>query len=179
MNTHRRVHLGHARAQHVRVAILDDPQCALERLEAARVLLHRELHVAGANDAGALGVAELKPDLGHDLALVADLGVVDEGTRLGVGRQLAGGGILETLDDGRLAGAVGADDEGQRLVEGDGLGLLVVEGADAQDVERFDGRHGGGWLAELNLRQLLCVTWYEWETGHAWESRRLVRLRVL
>lgn len=79
---------------------------------------------------------------------------MDEGTALAVGRELAGGGIFETFDDG-LPGArtcqlrpgprpnktrthclprtVVTDDQGQRTVKGDGLLVLRPEGAYAED----------------------------------------------
>lgn len=50
-----------------------------------------------------------------------------------VGGQLAGAGQLQALDDSRLAGAVGADDKGQRLEEGDDVLIVRVEAPDALD----------------------------------------------
>jgi len=53
--------------------------------------------------------------------------------RARVGEQLAGAGQLQALDDSRLAGAVGADDKGQRLEEGDDVLIVRVEAPDALD----------------------------------------------
>lgn len=63
-----------------------------------------------------------------------DLGVVDEAVSgAGVGGQLAGAGELEALDDGGLAGPIWADDEGERLEEGDDVLVLRAEAPDALD----------------------------------------------
>lgn len=51
----------------------------------------------------------------------------------GVGGELAGARELEALDDGGLAGPVGADDEGERLEEGDDVLVLRAEAPDALD----------------------------------------------
>lgn len=64
------------------------------------------------------------------------LGVVDERlAALGVWRQLAGAGLLEALDDRRLAGAIGADDERQRPVELNHVLVVWREAAHALDQE--------------------------------------------
>lgn len=51
----------------------------------------------------------------------------------GVGGELAGARELEALDDGGLAGPVGADDEGERLEEGDDVLVLRAEAPDTLD----------------------------------------------
>lgn len=51
----------------------------------------------------------------------------------GVGWQLAGAGQLQALDDCCLAGAVGADDEGEGLEEGDDVLVVGVEAPDPLD----------------------------------------------
>lgn len=47
----------------------------------------------------------------------AYLRVMDKSTSFAVGRLLAGGGILEALDDGRLSGPVVSNDESEGCVE--------------------------------------------------------------
>lgn len=84
------------------------------------------------------GRAGLRPepqlDLRLDLGLARDLGIMDERLpRLGVRRQLARARLLEALDDRRLAGAVGADDERQGAVELDHVLVVGREAADALD----------------------------------------------
>lgn len=78
-----------------------------------RCLLHGQLYTAGGNVicAGRNIVEEF--DLGADIGTAREPGVVDEGSSLAIRRKLAGGGIFKTLDDGGLAGAVVADDEGE------------------------------------------------------------------
>ena len=66
-----------------------------------------------------------------------------ESAALAVWRQLSRGGVLEAFNDGRLAGAIVADDEGQRGVELDGLADGRAEGPDARDGELIDSRHAG------------------------------------
>lgn len=67
---------------------------------------------------------------------------MNPGTALAaVGRQLAGGSISETFDDGGLAGSVQSDNESKWIKEFDNLCLLIVEGANAQNLELVDARH--------------------------------------
>lgn len=64
----------------------------------------------------------------------------------GVGGQLTGAGKLEAFDDGRFAGAVGADDEGEGLEEGDDMLVFRIEAADAFDQQFVDRAHLGSGL---------------------------------
>lgn len=73
------------------------------------------------------------------------LWVVNECAPFTIGRQFAGGGVLETLDDGGFARAVVAHDKCQRSVELDRLPVLGPERPDALDGQLLDPRHGG-WL---------------------------------
>ena len=66
---------------------------------------------------------------------------MDESATLAVGRQLTGGSILETFDNGSLSGAVVSHDQCQWGVELDGLSDGRAEGADARDGELVDLRH--------------------------------------
>lgn len=50
-----------------------------------------------------------------------------------VGREFTGARELEALDDGGLAGAVGADDESERLEEGNDVLVLRAEAPDPLD----------------------------------------------
>lgn len=92
----------------------------LKRPDAHHVLTRRRL--------------EPQLDLPLRLRLPRHLGVVDEtvaGPR--VRGQLAGAAQLQALDYRGFAGAVGADDEGQGLEEGDDELVLRVEAPDALD----------------------------------------------
>lgn len=51
----------------------------------------------------------------------------------GVGREFTGARELEALDDGGLAGAVGADDESERFEEGNDVLVLRAEAPDPLD----------------------------------------------
>ena len=66
---------------------------------------------------------------------------MDKSTAFAVGWELSGGGILETLDDGRFTGAVITNDQSQRGVEGYGLLLSWSEGAHTHNRELLDPRH--------------------------------------
>ena len=62
---------------------------------------------------------------------LACLGVVDEGaSHVGTRRRLAGGGVLEALDDGCLAAAVLAQDQSQ------GVGSATVAIAEGNHLEK-------------------------------------------
>lgn len=81
---------------------------------------------------------------------------MNEGAILGVGWQLASGGVLEALDDGGFSRAVASDNESQRCGESEGLAVVGGKGADALERQSVDARHG--WWRQLALEQLGGVT---------------------
>lgn len=72
-------------------------------------------------------IGKCQLNLSKHFFLSADFGVVDEGTSLRMGREIASGGISQTFDDGGLTGTILTDDECQRFVEGDGFTFRVIE----------------------------------------------------
>ena len=117
-------------------------QVAFECLHTATGLFDCQLQIARTHHPDSLLRLERQLDLGHDLFLAAQLWVMDESaSHFGVGWQLACGDILQAFDDGRLAGAVRANDEGKWCVELNGFRTHVVKRAHAQDLELVNRRH--------------------------------------
>lgn len=67
---------------------------------------------------------------------------MDKGAIPAVGWQITGGSVLQTLDDGGLAGPVVTDDESQWRIETDCLAVVWCKGSDALNGQSIDARHG-------------------------------------
>lgn len=130
-----------ARAHDNFLAFTRSVERGLQTFHTAGGLPDRKLKIATHDHLDLLSAAETEPDLCEDLLLTAKVWVVDPVATLGVGRQVAGGGIPETFDDGSLARSVGADDEGERRLELDRLGARWIERADSEDGELLDPGH--------------------------------------
>lgn len=89
--------------------------------------------------------------------LEAYLWIVNKGTPLAaVWGEFAGGCVLETFDDGRLAGSIVANDEGKGGVELNSLTHSWAEGPDTGDGELVYSRHGLQ-AGSQELCSILCL----------------------
>lgn len=75
----------------------------------------------------------------------------------GVRGQLAGAGELQALDDRGFAGAVGANDEGEGLEEGDDVLVLRIEAPDPLDQHLVHRAHLALPLLLLLLTSPLAI----------------------
>ena len=108
----------------------------LEGLLCPGILLDGKLNTTGDDVNVVWGRLISQLDLSNDLILAAEFRVVNEGSSLGtVGRKLAGGDIFKTLDNGGLAGAIVAYDQGEGSEELDGLIIYGTKTPDTGDLE--------------------------------------------
>ena len=158
---HLGVHIGASVAKARLAAIIRRrPQDALQGLEggldAAGHPAVRQLKGADGADlpAGVRAGLEEHADLPLHLGQPGHLRIMHKAVPVArVGRQDAGGGHFQAFDDRGLAGAVGANDQGHRLLKLDDLHPLMVEASDALNSQLGDRSHGEhGWCSIGRLR---------------------------
>ena len=122
--------------------IIRQAENALQRLHRQPGLLCCDRQIP--HNEHALPIRSVKPqlDLRLHLFLVRHLRVVHEGATAGVRRLIARRGVLETLDDGRLATPVVSYNDGDGREELDDGDLFVVKGTYASDGKLVETRHG-------------------------------------
>ena len=143
---------------------------ALKCLLGSGVLLQGDLQTSSEGELLSARSVKAELDLSADFLLIAQLsktlvlglvntrskaprgltclGIMDEVPTLAVWGELASSGVLETLDDGRLSGAVVSHNQGQRGAELDRLLMSDPEGPDALDRKGINLRHLG-WPTKL------------------------------